>query len=121
MPASEAYISELHILCREYAQTHYDSWFILSAKYGLLAPTDLVPAFYDITFDRPSDPVVSDEKLAEQISRIHALEVGLLLPRDYANRVRVAFKEHGVVVHQPFAQMKDIGEIRDYLRDWRGH
>ena len=44
------YISDLFIKARRYVETHYDKWFILSAKYHLVEPeTSMEP--YDETLN----------------------------------------------------------------------
>ncbi|MCP5412115.1 MAG: hypothetical protein H6924_08275 [Alphaproteobacteria bacterium] len=43
--AENLYISESFLLSRRYAETHFDKWFVLSAKYGLLKPGDLAEPY----------------------------------------------------------------------------
>src|SRR5262245_51376895 len=55
---------------RAYAeQFHAGAWVVLSAKYGLLLPDDLVPEPYEVTFKRKRDPaLVSIETLRRQVA-----------------------------------------------------
>ena len=51
-PAGELYTaSPLFRKARAYCERHYDAWYILSAKHGLLHP-DAVIARYDLTLKR---------------------------------------------------------------------
>lgn len=47
-PAEDLYDSTLFNLARRYAELHSDTWFILSAKYGLLSPKEIIEP-YDLT------------------------------------------------------------------------
>jgi hypothetical protein len=47
-PAKDLYISDLFRKSRLYAENNSDRWGILSAKYGLLHPDDIVES-YDVT------------------------------------------------------------------------
>src|SRR5439155_5061255 len=38
---------------RRYAETFSDVWLILSAKYGFLKPSFVIPGAYEVTFKRP--------------------------------------------------------------------
>jgi len=107
-PARLAYTSSLHLLCQAYAEKYADGWIILSAKYGLLAPEDPIPATYDITFSRPEDPVISMGDLSLQAERINADELLLLLPPDYETRVRAAFRDRPMDFLAPLGTYKDI-------------
>lgn len=49
--ASELYTSSLFLKAREFASNNFDSWYILSAKYGLLHPDDIIEP-YDQTLNK---------------------------------------------------------------------
>lgn len=52
-PARDLYISPLFRKARDYCEAHYNAWFVLSAKHGLLAPdTEIEP--YDLTLQQMS-------------------------------------------------------------------
>jgi len=48
--AKDLYISDLFIKARRYVETHYDKWFILSAKYYLVDPKTCIEP-YDETLN----------------------------------------------------------------------
>lgn len=45
MPAENLYSSDLFIKSRRYAQANYDSWLILSAKHGLVRPSEVLSPY----------------------------------------------------------------------------
>ena len=64
--AQFAYRSAFHKYTKEYAQLYCDRYIILSAKYGLIEPTFLIPSAYDVTFSRATDPYISSRVLQQQ-------------------------------------------------------
>jgi len=48
--AKDLYISNLFIKARQYVESNYDRWFILSAKYGLVEPEAYIEP-YDETLN----------------------------------------------------------------------
>jgi len=52
---------------RRYAEKFGDAWVILSAKYGLIVPTFLIPEPYEVTFKKRSTGPVSFGTLHEQV------------------------------------------------------
>ena len=48
--AGDLYISDLFIKARRYAETHYDGWFVLSARYHLVDPETYIHP-YDETLN----------------------------------------------------------------------
>lgn len=72
VPAESAYTGALFRLSRDYALKYCDSWFILSAKYGIIRPEFVIPGPYEVTFNRPSPEVVTIDILRRQ-----AIELGI--------------------------------------------
>jgi hypothetical protein len=50
-PASDLYTSALFRKAKEVARRQFDKWYILSAKYGLVRPDDLIEP-YELTLTR---------------------------------------------------------------------
>ena len=50
--AADAYTGAPFTVNRHYAEQAGGDWVILSAKYGFLRPTDLIPGTYETTFKR---------------------------------------------------------------------
>lgn len=44
-PAKNMYQGDLFVRARKYAESNYDRWFILSAKYGLLEPNRIIEPY----------------------------------------------------------------------------
>jgi len=73
-PAGEKYISALFTKSRAYAKQHADRWYILSAKYGLLAPDEEIDDY--------------DETLAT---------MGVRLREAWARRVHEQIESRGIL------------------------
>ena len=119
MPAGRVYTSTFHRYTRRYAERHADRWVILSAKYGFLWGDDVVPGPYDVTFDRPSDPVITTAALAEQV-RTKQLDrhdqILVVCGVRYEERVRAAFAGYDVEVVTPPKGLGGIGHMLRFLK-----
>jgi hypothetical protein len=106
--ARSVYIGAPFKVNREYAERFGDSWFILSAKYGFLRPSDVIPGPYNVTFKRAASRPIADIKLRQQI-RVRRLggfsRVIGLGGRDYRARIEAAFAGSDVELAFPFAGM----------------
>jgi hypothetical protein len=51
-PAKELYCSALFRLCREWAERHADAWAILSARYGVVRPDEVIEPYDATVADR---------------------------------------------------------------------
>jgi hypothetical protein len=49
---------------RQYAEASGGDWVILSAKYGFLRPTDVIPGPYEVTFKRRRSQATIQEERA---------------------------------------------------------
>ena len=102
--ARDLYVSHLFQAMRLYAETHSDRWYILSAKFGLLKPTQVVRP-YDSTLQDMSASVrrtwaaaVSDD--LRRILPPHA-RVLLLAGRRYRADLEPFLIAHDVPVRVP--------------------
>jgi len=68
--AAKAYIGPPFVVNRRYAEQADGDWVVLSAKYGLLRPTDMVPGPYNTTFKRKSSNPIGIAALREQAGRM---------------------------------------------------
>ena len=66
-PARDAYVGTPFKVNRQYAQLFSDAWMILSAKYGFLAPTDLIPGPYNVSFKAKCTAPIRVDRLVDQI------------------------------------------------------
>lgn len=82
---ANAYTGAPFTVNREYAEASGGEWVILSAKYGFLRPTDLIPGTYEVTFKSPSTGPISIDALREQVRQMgldrYAEVVGLGVER----------------------------------------
>ena len=79
---------------------------VLSAKYGFLLPTDIVPGPYEVTFKLPATNPIGFDVLRKQV-RKKGLDrypevVGLGF-KDYREAIKAAFAGTSVTPHFPFA------------------
>lgn len=90
VPARDAYIGSLFRLCRRYAELqHPEAWVILSAKYGLLRPDELIDD-YDVTVTDP-DAISVDTLRKQWRKRFRKVDrIISLCSRAYDRRLRAA-------------------------------
>ncbi|MBI4546374.1 MAG: hypothetical protein HY707_00215 [Ignavibacteriae bacterium] len=112
IPAKDAYTSSLFLLSKRYAEKFYsDRWFILSAKYGLIAPDKKI-SNYDITFVNGKG-VISETKLRNQSRALlrNIDEAILLAGKDYFDRLKSAAPNH-LKIHIPLESKGLFDRIR---------
>lgn len=118
-PARETYISTPFCLARRFAELYGDRYYILSAKYGLLAPHELIPTDYDVTFLNPATDPVSIESIRRQLAA--ALPTGreykviALGGREYLTAIEAACAPLAITPHFPFAGLP-VGKSLAALR-----
>jgi len=66
--AENVYLGQFSKKCQQYAKIFYPGhWVILSAKFGFLAPADIVPEPYDVSFNYPGSHPISVDELRKQV------------------------------------------------------
>lgn len=118
--AKDAYIGTFHKLCRDYANHFIGDWVILSAKYGFLWPDDYVPGDYDVTFNKSSTEIMSDEDLKEQ-----AIDKGLdrynqiivLTGKKYVPVIETVFSNKDCFIQFPLLECRGIGYMQQLLKE----
>ena len=115
--AKDVYVGPFASKCRAYAEHfHPSAWCIVSAKYGLLFPDDLVPGPYNTTFnDRSTEPIGLDD-LSHQVRDrgIHNhCPVIVLGGREYVLLVEKALA--GTTVVAPLSGCRGIGYMMQRL------
>lgn len=66
--AENVYLGPFSKKCQQYARIFYpDHWAILSAKYGFLVPSDIVPGTYDVSFKFPGSHPITVKELRKQV------------------------------------------------------
>jgi hypothetical protein len=74
--AKDLYTSALFVKSRKFVEQHCDTWFILSAKYGLIEPTDVIEP-YEETLNKKSR-----RERAEWADRVWAVLCQRIKPND---------------------------------------
>lgn len=104
--ASLAYTGPPFRLNKQYAERFGDTWVILSAKYGFIPPSFVLPGPYDVTFKRKSTGPVSVDTLKEQIllMKLDGFEVVIGLGgKEYRSMIEQAFNSTNSILRFPFA------------------
>ncbi len=117
--AGEVYIGSFVKKCIDYARKfHPCSWVILSAKYGFLFPSDVIPTDYNVTFnDRKTNPITVDELTKQTVEKglTDYDEIIVLGGRNYVNRcIRVFGADK---VRTPLAGCRGIGFMLSRLKN----
>ena len=118
-PAGAVYISPFHEVTRRYAEQFADRWVILSALHGFLEAEDLVPEAYDVTFDRPEDPVIGQGALMKQVEDKHLMRadrVIVVCGDSYTTRVVAAFEGYAGELVTPLAGLEVPDEMTVVLQ-----
>ncbi len=107
--AKDLYDSTLFAKSREYVEKHCDSWFILSAKYGLVKPTDVIEPYEESLNTKTQ---LERVKWADRIWDLLLLHlnptdrVTILAGRHYRENLVPCLKKYGCQVDIP---MKGLG------------
>ncbi|MDO8725995.1 MAG: hypothetical protein Q7J35_08005 [Candidatus Methanoperedens sp.] len=113
------YIGPFATKCRQYAERFYpSSWCILSAKYGILFPDDIVPGPYNVSFNDRKTAPITNERLSA-----HALKKGLkvydeivvLGGKNYVTMVSTVFPEKNIIA--PLRKCKGFGYMMGFLKN----
>ncbi len=74
-PARDLYISSLFQAARDYAETHADRWFILSAHYGLVLPDRIIEPYNTSLAEKsPLERTLWTAQIAQQLTELHLLQ-----------------------------------------------
>lgn len=117
VPARDLYISQLFTLARRYAEKFGDPWFILSAKFGLLDPLQLVAPYDESLNDKRVDEraawarMVAAKVQQQQLARI---ELVILAGRAYRDPLQQLLEAQGHTVTVPMQGLA-IGKQLQFL------
>lgn len=115
--AAEVYQSAFHKACRAYASTFFDEWYILSAKYGFLAPTDIVSGNYDVAFGTRNPEMIPDAALFENARSKNIVPDATLVVLGGKKFIQVLSKIQGPGqrIEYPLAECRGIGYMLQKL------
>jgi hypothetical protein len=98
---------------RTYAERFGQRWVILSASYGFIAPTFIIPGPYDTTFLRAASSPITVPALQQQVADLgladHDVIIGLG-GMAYRTVITEAFDPWSVTLAFPFAGLP-IGKL----------
>jgi hypothetical protein len=118
--ASKLYKSKLFLYSKKYAERNYDAYFILSAKYGLIFPDEVVQP-YDETLIGKS----ADEKKQWSLNIFHFIisnynpdtaEFYIHAGKDYRKYLLPMLEEYGFKVYVPL-QGLGIGQQLQFYKN----
>jgi len=113
-PARDLYISPLWEGRRAYAEERGCPWYILSAKYGLLAPDDEIEP-YDLKLDElPVDERCEwsqqvFDKLESNESVLQGKTIEIHAGKPYVEYLEPRLREAGATICRPLAHISGIG------------
>ena len=116
-PAQDLYVSPLFLKTRAYVEGLGQPWYILSAKYGLVRPEQLIDP-YDLTLKQMG--VAERRRWAERVmSQLQphldgVAEVVFLAGQPYQEFLNPQISKQGVTVYDPLQGLK-IGERMRWL------
>lgn len=118
-PARDLYTSQLFKGMRRYAESKADAWYILSAKYGVVLPDEVIEP-YEQTLNR----MTKDERTAwaERVQQsLYGLfpagvTVVLLAGERYREGIIPFLEARGVVIEAPMAGL-GIGSQLKWLKE----
>jgi len=119
--ARDLYDSVLFQKSREYVEYNCDSWYVLSAKHGLVTPTEII-APYEETLNTKS--VEKRHDWADRVwtslqTRLNPTDrVTILAGQKYRENLVEWISKHGCRVEVPMEGM-GIGEQLQWLTQWR--
>jgi len=116
--ARRVYTGRFAGTCIRYAEAFYPkSYVILSAKYGFLAPDDLIEGDYNVTFKDQSTNPISLEVLVRTAGQKRLFgyrRIVAVVGKDYLDRIESVFP--GILIVTPLAGCKNMGEMIGKLK-----
>ena len=105
-PAGNAYTGAPFKVNKAYAQRFGEHWVILSAKYGFIAPSFLLPGPYNVTFKTKATAPVAVSLLRRQVKEQHLDRFATIVAlggKDYQAAIQQAFDGLSINLRFPFA------------------
>lgn len=118
-PAKDVYTGAFAGTCVSYAKKFYpESFVILSAKYGLLMPDDLVERNYSVTFkNKKTGPINNQDLINTALAKglFDYDRIVVIAGREYLERILLVFKDK--LIHAPLEGCRCMGEMISMLRN----
>jgi cytoplasmic iron level regulating protein YaaA (DUF328/UPF0246 family) len=121
-PARDLYLSQLFLGLRDYAESHADTWYILSAEHGMLGPDDVI-APYERTLNTMSkqERVVWAGCVQKQLAEVLPTDAQIIILAGlrYRENLEPFLRKQGFRVSVPLEGLK-IGEQLQWLNHANG-
>ena len=118
MQAKDLYCSDWFLKASAYAARHAEAWYILSAKYGLLAPNTVIPSYNETLKTMPKHLRLqwAQKVLADLKPLLSSSErVIFLAGTTYREHLVGPLQRMGCIVEIPMEGLK-IGEQLSWLK-----
>lgn len=119
VPAKDLYTSPVFKAMRGYAEKHADLWFIISSRYGIISPSDVVYSYEVAIEDMNSEEKLKwTSKVYEQLKKLlpRGADVVILAGKSYREDIIPFLKERGFSVDVPMEHVKQ-GKRLGWLRE----
>lgn len=115
-PARELYTGSLFRAARRYVESRAEPWLIVSAKYGIVRPYDVLEP-YEQSLTRRERDVWAAKVAAEVVARWPRLsrEVVLFMGMEYATPLHAELSWRGVSVREPLMGL-GLGERLQWFK-----
>jgi cytoplasmic iron level regulating protein YaaA (DUF328/UPF0246 family) len=117
-PAQDLYLSQLFRGLRRYAETHADTWYILSAEHGVLRPDEVV-APYELTLNTmpKAERLAWADRVQRQLLELLPADAQIILLAGlrYREQIEPFLRKRGFSVTVPLEGLK-IGEQLQRLK-----
>ncbi|SET21339.1 hypothetical protein SAMN05421676_103238 [Salinibacillus kushneri] len=121
--ASEAYTGTFHRLLQQYVRMLAVDWVIISPKYGILGPEDIVPESYNLSFRMKNNPnIISIDEMRSQLAQKQLLDVENVIMLGGKKFIPIIEKLFPKALHDyPLYGSKGIGDMQRRLKDAINH
>jgi hypothetical protein len=123
--AADMYMpSSLYKKARKYVSGRYNYWYILSAEYGLLMPTQWIQP-YDKTFNNMSKEIKKtyqkewSQMVFEDLIKLRPNEIDFYAGNEYRKYLIPLLEDQGIKCNVPLKGL-GIGEQMKYYNENRG-
>jgi hypothetical protein len=113
----DLYGSPLFVKSRAFVEQHCDSWFVLSAKHGLVKPTDVIEPYEETLNTKSADERRNWSDGVWSALRVHLKpndRVTILAGKKYRNDLLPLIKEYGCRIDVPMVGL-GIGRQLQWL------
>lgn len=119
-PARDVYTSGLFKINRDFAEQYSDHWVILSAKYGFISPSFIIPGPYEVSFKKLKTNPISLKVIHRQVQEQKLHEFNRIISLGgsaYRNAVEAAFVGFKARLEFPTAGLT-LGHSMKFIKNY---